>query len=195
MWGEEFMFILLIGFILAIILLLFSKVKMVNTVILNQEKQTVLIAVYFYRIKLMNRMIDLSDESYEEKSIRETLKLLHNYSENFLQKMSDLNDVTTILLERLYFHKLSWNTHFGTGEASATGMVSGGIWGTKGMILGLIYAKSNLKCDPSISVVPLFNQRYIESKFDCIVSVRIGQAIYGSIKVIRKDPSKKEAII
>ncbi len=190
------MFIFLISFILVmVILLLFSKVKVVNTVILNQKKQTVLIAVYFYRIKLMDRLIDLSDGSYEEKSIRETLKLLHTYSENFLQKVNDLNDVITILLGRLYFHKLSWNTHFGTGEASATGMISGGIWGTKGMILGLIYAKSNLKCEPSISVVPLFNQRYIESKFDCIVSVRIGQAIYGIIKVIRKYPSKKEAII
>ncbi|MFB4166742.1 DUF2953 domain-containing protein [Virgibacillus sp. JSM 102003] len=187
--------LLLIGFILVIILLLFSKIKVINTVIVNQDKQTVLIVVYFYRIKLMDRMIDLSDQSYEEKSIRETLKLLHNYSENFLQKMNDVNDVVTIMLGRIYFHKLTWSTHFGTGEASATGMASGGIWGMKGIILGIIYAKSNLICDPSISVVPLFNQKYIESKFDCIVSVRIGQAIYGIIKVIRKYPSKKEVIV
>ncbi|SDQ42748.1 DUF2953 domain-containing protein [Virgibacillus salinus] len=190
------MMMLLIALMLVIILTLFSKIKVISTVILNQEKQTALIAVYFYRIRLMNKLIDLSsEESNEEKSIREILKLLHSYSNNLLQRMKDLNDVVTILLNRINFHKLSWNTHFGTGEASAAGMVSGGIWGTKGLILGLIYAKSNLKCDPVITVVPLFNQKYIESKFDCIVSIRIGQAIYGILKVIRKYPAKKEAII
>ncbi|MBP1947808.1 DUF2953 domain-containing protein [Virgibacillus litoralis] len=189
------MVILLIIFVLVIILILFSKIKVNSTVILNQEKQTAFIAVYFYRIRLMNKLIDLSEESYEDKSIREILKLLHSYSNNFLQKIKDLNDVATILLKRIYFQKLNWNTHFGTGDASSAGMVSGGIWGTKGLILGLINAKSNIKCDPVISVVPLFNQKYIESKFDCIVSIRIGQAIYGILKVIRKYPVNKEAII
>ncbi|WP_164668357.1 DUF2953 domain-containing protein [Virgibacillus doumboii] len=185
---------LLLGFILIIILLLFSKVKVKSAFFLNQQQQTITINIYFYRLRLIRRCIDLS-ETDEDKSIREALEFLHQISNNFVQKIKDMNDIFTILFRRIHFHQLNWRTHVGTGEASMAGVASGGIWAIKGMLIGVLAEKSNFDCEPSLTVTPLFNHRQFQSEFDCIVSIRIGQAMYALLKVIRKFPVKKEAII
>lgn len=192
----------MVGFLIAIsiviillILFLYTKIKVITNVILNHHQQTVLISVYILRVRLMRRSIDLSEGQREEKSFQEIIDYLHSTSQNIVQKMKDLNNAGTIILNRLCFHQIGWSTQVGTGEASTAGIVTGGIRATKGLIIGLLSVKSNFKCEPSISVTPIFNQKQIQSKFDCIVSIRIGQAIYALLKVIRKFPEKKEAII
>lgn len=191
-WIFLTVFILLL---ILIILPLFAKIQIKCALFMNQKQQIMTVTVYFYRLKLVKKYIDLSDETDEDKSIHEALEFSQWISDNFIQKIKDMNDVVTLLFKRIYFHQICWDTQVGTGDASSAGLVSGGIWATKGMIVGLLAVKSNVKCEPDLSVTPLFNQRHFQSEFDCIASVRLGQAMYALLKVIRKFPIKKEAII
>ncbi|QKY69689.1 DUF2953 domain-containing protein [Lentibacillus sp. CBA3610] len=178
------------------ILLLLSRIKVVCSVTLNPNLQTLYLAVYVYRIRLLERSIDLSEaDTDQEQSFQEVLSLLHKSSRNFIQKIRNFYEVATLVLERLRFHSLSWHTEVGTGKAHTTGMVTGGIWSVQGTVIGLLSAKSHLDCKPSIEVTPFFNQKRIDSKFDCMFSIRIGQAIYALLKIIRKLPAKREAVI
>ncbi|RYG74926.1 DUF2953 domain-containing protein [Lentibacillus lipolyticus] len=174
------------------IILLCSRVKAVCSVTLNQEEQTLYLAVYLYRLRLLRRSIDLMEHSDQEQSFQETLSQLHQLSHNGVQKIRDMHTAATIIFDRILFHQITWNTEAGTGKADTTGMVTGGIWGVKGMVIGLLASKSTFVREPSISVTPFFNQQRIRSVFDCMISIRVGQAIYAFLKIIRKLPAKRE---
>src|SRR5699024_2298296 len=87
------------------------------------------------------------------------------------------------------------NTHIGTGDASTTGIAAGGVWITKGMIVGFISQQSNLVCRPNTTVKTYFQYKYIQTNIHCIVSIRIGQAITVFLKAMRKDAVQKEELI
>ncbi|WP_343042075.1 DUF2953 domain-containing protein [Ornithinibacillus caprae] len=99
------------------------------------------------------------------------------------------------LLAKSYFHELNWQTTIGTGNASSTGILTGGMWTLKGSIIALLNELGNVTGHPIISINPNFQMKQLESKIDCIVSIRIGQAIYTVFKAVRKIPVKKEAYI
>ncbi|SFB25126.1 Protein of unknown function [Lentibacillus halodurans] len=188
--------VILVLFIIICIVLLYSRIKVVCSVILTHEEQTLYLAVYFYRIRLLERSIDLSEaEKDQEQAFQEILSLFHKTAQNVLQRIKDLHEIAVAVLDRLRFHNISWKTEVGTGKAHTTGMVTGGIWSVKGVVIGLLSAKSHFYCKPSTAVTPLFNQKQIHSAFDCMISIRVGQAIYAFLKIIRKLPAKREAII
>ncbi|TRM12960.1 DUF2953 domain-containing protein [Lentibacillus cibarius] len=186
--------LIIIVFLIVCMILLYSNLKIVCSVTLNQEEQTLYLAVYLYRIRLMKRSIDLTEEPVPEQSFQETLTIIHKFSKNFSEKMKDVNTAVSVVLKRIRFHSISWKTDVGTGKADTTGMVTGGIWGMKGMVIGLLTSKSTLVTEPSVVVTPFFNQRKISSVFDCMITIRVGQAIYAFLKFIRKLPGKREAI-
>src|SRR5690625_7951674 len=68
------------------------------------------------------------------------------------------------------FHDFKWHTHIGTGYTSTSGIDSGGVWITKGMIVGFISQQSNLVCRPNTTVKTYFQYKYIQTNIDCIVS-------------------------
>lgn len=96
------------------------------------------------------------------------------------------------LLAKSWFHQLNWQTTIGTGNASSTGIVIGGIWTLKGMMISYLKEVGNISGNPKIKITPNFQLKQLESKFDCIVSIRIGQAIYTVMKSIRKASQKNE---
>ncbi|TFJ92551.1 DUF2953 domain-containing protein [Lentibacillus salicampi] len=186
----------IVGFLFVLCgIILYSRIKVVSSITLNQEKQTIRITCYFYRIRLLERSIDLTEETDQTLSFQETSSLLHKASRDFVQKIKDFHQAATLILERLQVHEIAWKTDVGTGQAHTTGMAAGGIWSTKGAVLGVLSAKSHLHCKPSIVVTPLYNQKWIGSTFDCMISIRAGQAIYALLKIIRIFSVKREAII
>ncbi|ALX48366.1 DUF2953 domain-containing protein [Lentibacillus amyloliquefaciens] len=182
--------------IILIAAVLLSRIKIDCSVLFDQNQQTLDLAVYYFRIRIFKRTVDLSEETNnQDQSLDETLTLLHKMSENFIQRLKSYHDMTTIILERLRFERFSWVTEVGAGKAPITGVLTGGIWSVKGMITGLLSSKSHFDHKPLLEVIPLFNQKQIDSKVDCMITIRTGQAIYALLKFIRKDPKNQEAII
>lgn len=162
----------------------------------QQKEQHLFITVSIYRIRLVNRKMNLT-------TINTDATLFSNRSEGtFITKVKEVihivkssGSVANLLLKKVNFHQFNWSTEGGTGEAGSTGIACGVLWTVKGVLMGLIANKSNLKCKPVIHVVPHFQHAFIHSKVDCIVSIRIAQAIYAFLKVMRLFTAKNKAFI
>jgi|GEM_PF-3359659 len=195
-WGEVMVIGILIFLLFFLIVVLYSRIKVFSSITLTQEEQVIRIACYFYRVRLLKKSIDLAEEDPDhEESFQEILSLLHKSSQNFVRKTKDFHETVSFILERLRFHDFSWRTEIGTGTAHTTGMAAGGVWSSIGAVTGILSAKSHFLCKPSIMVIPLYNQKQIQSTFDCMISIRTGQAIYALLKIIRKYSVKREATI
>ncbi|GAB4074978.1 hypothetical protein GCM10028778_24810 [Barrientosiimonas marina] len=188
--------IVVISLLVVCMVLLCSNIYINGSAAVNLHTQTVDIKVYFYRICLFKRSIDLMNEETDEKhSLQDILSMIHKTSHDLPRKVSDFNEAATIILSRLRFKKWYWHTHIGTGEAHTTGIAGGGLWGAKGTIVGLIASKSQFQCEPSLAVTPSFNQKQLNSVADCMIAIRLGQAIYALLKIIWKLPARRQAAI
>lgn len=186
---------LIIGISALIVLLLYSRLMITLQIIMQTDCQYFVLTVYFYGIRLIKKQVDLTNQEDGELSVDEGITYLRSASKDIFQKLKRFNEIVTIVFKRLVFHKFSWSTQVGTGKASSAGITAGSIWSAKGMIIGLISMKSKFKQEPIISVVPFFNQMRFQSKFDCMVSIRIGQAMYALLKVLRKLPFRSKQAI
>src|SRR5690625_4332656 len=198
----SWIWILLLGFVLLLFFLLFSRIYFTCHFTYTQQKQVLLISIYFYRLRLLRREIDVSSHEnadtwdiWKDKSFMEGLKHIQKECRAGLEKIRELNSVISLFLQKIRFHDFNWHTHIGTGDASTTGIAAGGAWITKGMIVGFISQQSNLVCKPKTTVKTHFQYKYIQTNADCIVSIRIGQAITVFLKAKRKEAIQKEALI
>nr|GGG61592.1 hypothetical protein GCM10011398_01090 [Virgibacillus oceani] len=197
------MFWVAIGVILFCLLLLISKVNIYITFSYKQDSQLIIVRIRFYGIQLLNKVIDLDEvenkdlwkNPFKGKSFIESLKYVDSLAHSVFETIGSLTIAARTFFERMHVHRLEWNTFFGTGDVSSTGIAAGGLWTIKGSLIGFAGTISTLECEPIISVLPNFQRKFIDSKFDCIVSIRIGQAMYALIKVIRKSSLKKEVYI
>lgn len=86
------------------------------------------------------------------------------------------------LLRRSTIKKLAWKTDIGVGEADQTGLIFGGLWMIKSFIINYLYHNKLLEIRPKLSICPFFNEKTIQSKMDCMITIRLGQAIYTMLK-------------
>ncbi|RKL66729.1 hypothetical protein CR203_12880 [Salipaludibacillus neizhouensis] len=132
-----------------------------------------------------------SDEALEEDgqdkkkkfSIFELIYDLELLSE-FLRNTVGFYKILQKFLKKISITNLSWDTKFGLEEADKTGAACGVVWSLKGGILGILAKYMKLKSSPNMQVQPLFNQLYLSSSFQCMVSFRMGYAILTVIKVL-----------
>lgn len=102
-----------------------------------------------------------------------------SYAEQFL---SYFGKRKYSLIKRCYVQSLDWQTDIGVGEAYTTSILTGVIWTFKGTILALMdtYVKDYNK--PQLKITPHFNTCKLETNFDCMISIGLGQAILRTLK-------------
>lgn len=184
------------GVIFVLLFIFLSRIYIECNYVYRQKEQHLFITVSIYHIRLIKKEMNLS-------KINTDTTLLNNISaDRFITKIKEVihglkssGSAANILLEKLRFHQFNWSTEIGAGEAGTTGIICGVLWTVKGVLMGLITNKCSLKCNPDIRVVPLFQHKYIHSKMDCIVSIRLAQAIYAFLKVMRLFSIKSKAFI
>ncbi|MFD1038145.1 DUF2953 domain-containing protein [Virgibacillus byunsanensis] len=193
---------ILLGVVILMVIILLSKIYISCKYTYKKDDQTLVVSVYMYRIRLLTKDIELTTSDrpeiwhlFKNKSFLESLKYIYNGFQKAIDQSREANAMIIMLLRNLYFHRIDWSTHIGTGEASTTGITVGGVWTLKGVITGLLYNKSSFKCEPDLKVIPHYQHKYIHSKLDCMVSIRLVKAIYALIKVMRKVPLKEKALI
>lgn len=152
-------------------------------------------------------MVKLDDDGpnilVEEKNIRGDENSPSNEKEskkkitpsNFINSLNDTKEMITHVMEmhkiiRNFLKKVKidhvlWKTLFGTGDAAATGTMTGAIWALKGSIIGLISGYMRLQTQPSLEVIPSFQKAVIQTQFSCIIQFRLGNAILVGFKILR----------
>lgn len=177
-----------IGFCILAIVLLFSKIyiSITYSFVNNEQKGTVHIA--FFKVPIYKRSIQADEKHYSimqfvksEKSISDLLQEGKFFLKSVKLTVPSLYD----LLQKLSILRFNWHTNVGAGEASSTGILSGGVWSIKGVVIGFLRETSRVVCPLQVNVQPYFQQKVLNSKLDLKFSIRLGQAIIGGIKVLR----------
>lgn len=88
------------------------------------------------------------------------------------------------LFEHIKFNRFIWKTKLGFGDAAATGIGGGILWGIKGFIFSLLQKNYSQNCRTEISVIPVFDGERISTEFDCIFNLPIGYIIIASMRLL-----------
>jgi hypothetical protein len=81
-------------------------------------------------------------------------------------------------------NKFDCKTVYGSDDAALTSIISGGLWALKSIMVNKLKNRIHLVNKPLINVTPLFNQQKFELDFTCIFSIRLGNVINATIKLL-----------
>jgi len=171
-------FILLV-FILVILILL-APLRLAFASIYNQDQQSAYIEANLFGIKILQREFDFEQQTEDSDET-------HHYIQS-LKKMREHFPLYKKFAPKVRIKKFSWETSIGTGDASTSGIASGGLWSVKGIICGQITNFFNVETKPELSITPDFHKAIFDSRMHCIGKVRVGQAIRAYIST----PAKKK---
>lgn len=88
------------------------------------------------------------------------------------------------LVSQLKCEYLKWDTKFGAEDAAATGIITGGVWLFKGMLVTVLKRRFQFTAPPSLTVSPLFGKACFEVYFRCIFSLKIGKIINATTMLV-----------
>jgi hypothetical protein len=110
-----------------------------------------------------------------------------------LSRIYRLHRILISFLKRIYVKEFSWRTVLGTGDASATGSLTGVAWGFKSFISGTLSCYLSFKCLPVFSVHPDFNKEIFETELQCMIKLRVGDAIITSLRLVKNLGERRES--
>jgi hypothetical protein len=181
--------------VIVLIIIFLSRIHIEWHYLYRQKVHLIQMKISMYHVRLYKYEIKLPDKSADNP-------LDDLGVDKFIEKMKELIHVIQLLRSFVYFllrkmniHLLHWTTHVGAGDAAATGMVSGALWSVKGVLGGFIIENGRLCAQPNISIVPHYEQSCLYSQMDCMVSIRIGQAIHAFLKLMMLFSNKKKVYI
>ncbi|KGX93609.1 hypothetical protein N781_09840 [Pontibacillus halophilus JSM 076056 = DSM 19796] len=104
---------------------------------------------------------------------------------DFVKDVIGLHTIIRRFIRKIHVDSLTWDSHIGAGDASATGFLTGVAWGVKGSIVGTIANATTMHASPSLTLVPHYQMKISKTRFQCMFSFRIGQAIYALLQIAR----------
>lgn len=134
-------------------------------------------------------------------AVARTELYIHEYRKitGFLRKLLRLKEqfepMVEFLLDHMEVRSFSWQTTVGVGDAALTAMLSGGLWGIKGSLLGVMQSRSNVRDrDVIIAVFPSFKQRKFQTFLQCIFSLKVVHIIYAQFIMLREKRRHRKGV-
>ncbi|WP_052360665.1 DUF2953 domain-containing protein [Oceanobacillus manasiensis] len=175
----------ILSIILFILLVLITRVYLTANLIYTTDHHWLELQIHVLHICLFRKKIPLDPNSSQDASSNVSFSKMRGILKNEFYIFKELGKSAKKVLNRMHFHKLVWHTEGGTSEAGSTGLVAGGVWSIKGVIVCYLMQNSTMKCKPIIKVVPHFQQQCFYTRVECIASIRIGQAIHALVHTFR----------
>lgn len=99
----------------------------------------------------------------------------------------EMKETVNYLLRNIKMTRLEWCTTIGTGDAAATGLMTGLLYLIKGGIISVFYNNlAKAASHPKIKVEPNFRKQQFSTSINCIFKIRLGNIIITGIKVAMK---------
>ncbi|OUM89734.1 MAG: hypothetical protein BAA01_02945 [Bacillus thermozeamaize] len=76
------------------------------------------------------------------------------------------------------------STLFGTGQANTTGWLTGFLWALQEQFLFYMSRAWKMAAKPKVVIRPVFHQRLLSCRFECITSFRLGYAILAGMRFL-----------
>ncbi|WP_078414041.1 DUF2953 domain-containing protein [Priestia abyssalis] len=123
-------------------------------------------------------------DQWKDYSIQDAARLIEDMKE-FLEHVVGFHKIVKRFLSHVSIERIRWNTVIGSGDAMYTGVTVGMIWSLKGSLIGIVSQYMRLKDHPIIEVLPSFQYHTLETRFQCMISFRIGHAILTSLRILK----------
>lgn len=79
-----------------------------------------------------------------------------------------------------------WHTDLGFENAASTGIATGMLWTLKGLCTSILYRFTGIPENyPDIAIKPVYNCNVLDTKLNCILEVRPGHIIIGSLFIVK----------
>lgn len=170
--------------ILLFVLILFLRIYIRIQYTLEREEQKIGVSIFIAKLQLIQKDIPLGE--LHDTAILDNLdEKMDIQLKPVLKTANKILEALKKILRQTKLHDLNWNTLIGTGEASSTGIASGMLWSVKGSLVGYFLEKVILTCNPVIQVNPEYQRASFQTNLDCMVSIRLGKAILGFLKLTR----------
>lgn len=101
-----------------------------------------------------------------------------------LEKYGDYKKIFAYLLDKIVIEKLNWRTKIGYEDPFYLSMFYGSIWWIKGFINSLILSKKEID-EINIQVLPNYNINLLETRFNCIIKIRMVYIINVWIRLLK----------
>lgn len=119
-------------------------------------------------------------ERYDFERIRDMFRDFRILAEN----ADDLQRWTRRLLARIRCTEMRWQTRIGIGDAAATAVVTGILWGLQSSALGFVARYFDWRAKPELNVQPQYNRVMFNTELKCIAKIRLGNAIGAAIRLL-----------
>lgn len=136
-----------------------------------------------YELEMETPQKQVNDQHFKVTP-EESIQLSERLS-NIAQKVHHLHAIIGRFFKRIRISKFVWQTRFGTGDAAQTGLLAGFIWAAKGNLLGLLSSMFLFSAKPQLHVQPLFQGTVLDVNIQCMIHLRMGQAILTGIRMLR----------
>lgn len=80
---------------------------------------------------------------------------------------------------------LAWVTRIGLGDAAASAIAAGAVWGIKSPLVGAFTRLVRMQAMPRLAVVPLFNETRFETELTGRFRLRTASALMAAVRLLR----------
>lgn len=143
------------------------------------------------------KQIEQKDNQIQQEKNKLTPKKISEYSrtvQTIKERTRDFRRILFKFMRKIKVVQFSWKSRFGTGDAAETGMLSGLAWIIKASSVAVINHFFQLHTKPHFQIEPSFSHVCFYTEIECIVKLRIGDAILTGILLyahIRKGRKKR----
>lgn len=132
---------------------------------------------------------NIQSQNVQSKKDRLTPKKLSYYQKQYKHVLNQIHDFYPVIkqfLKHIRMDQFSWQSVIGTGDAMNTGVLSGVLWGFKGLTVGIVSKYMKLTKKPALNVIPDFKQKRMQIQFECILRFRVGHVIVTGMRLLSK---------
>ncbi|ADG82481.1 DUF2953 domain-containing protein [Thermincola potens] len=125
------------------------------------------------------------DQKTEAPITYQNVRLGYNILRALMELVGKYKEVFLRIVRLIRVLELNWKTQIGMGDAAATGVITGVVWGIKGVVVQTIYRYAgSVQATADIKVWPDFSKKSIKTDLRCIFDIRIGHIIIAGFKLL-----------
>ncbi|RKD27064.1 hypothetical protein BEP19_00375 [Ammoniphilus oxalaticus] len=174
------------------------RIEIWGLIKLKYEIPTLELQMLFKGVGIKHKTgVAVKQEPVKKKKFRLTPNEVQNYYRKIYKikdRMRDFNAVVKVMSKQIKCDRLEWYSKVGVGDAAMTGMVTGGVWGIKSIVIGLISRYTTLQTEPKMNVIAAFQGSDINTELHCILRFRIGNIIIAGTRILFKIIKGREGL-
>jgi len=181
----KWLILIISGVIAVIIVLLLSYVRFNIIYIFYNGKSKLKVSTSYFFGLFKPEIIPDNDEKNNKSNKRSLEKNKEARNDAFsLDKFSNYKEIFDYIIDKSNIEKLSWKTKIGYEDPFILSIAYGSIWWIIGIISSFILPKLNME-KINIEVIPNYNVNLFNTRFNCIIKIRMVYIINVWIKLLK----------